>query len=1048
MNYRKINNIVGWITGLIALAVYLMTMERTVSFWDCGEFLSCAYKLEVGHSPGAPFFMMLQRLFGILSGDTTGAPSTDAAIFMNGMSAVMSAGTILFLFWTITHFAKKLISPKDEEPTGHQNLLIMASGLIGGLAYTFSDTFWFSAVEAEVYATSSFFTALVFWAILKWEHVANERGGDRWLIFIAYMTGISVGIHLLNLLTIPAIAMVYYYKRYEVTRRGSVMAFLIGCILLAFVQFGVIQYLPIFASKLDLLFVNNFGLPFDSGAITFIVLLVALLTWLLTFAKKKGWYLVHTGVLCICFIIIGFSSYLAPIIRSRADVPIDMTNPDNTLSLISYVQREQYGQQPLVFGKDFDSPVKREGGKAVFKNNGYNYIQTKKDGKDFYEVVGEKIDYEYDNLRFFPRMYDGNDPGHVAFYKSYTGLEEGESPTSAHNLSYFFRYQLGWMWWRYFMWNYAGRENDIEGQGDARNGHWISGIKPLDKMKVGDLDLAGNGVGNNPARNELYFLPFILGLLGIVYQFNRNKQDGIVTFMLFFFTGIAIAIYLNMPPLQPRERDYAFAGSMYAFAIWIGLGVLMVNQWFQKVVKGNPGSLLAILLCLIAVPTLMASEEWDDHDRSKKRLAHSTAYNALMSCDSNAILFTFGDNDTYPLWYMQEIEGVRNDVRIINLSLLGIDWYIDQLNHKINNADAIPMIWTKKDYSGDNHNYVQYNENSRIDKNKYYDLAEICKFLVADETKLMTQGGEMMNYLPVKNFSIKSMTKAQLVAAGMAKPSDTLYMDTDVKFTTPKDMLIKDDIAVLNIIAGIASEGWKRPIYFGGGLPGDNYAGLDNYLRLEGVVYRLMPYRLTDSITQSVAAIPGTKGTVDLDKTYDLFMNKYQWGNAHRNDVYFDEKNRLMFAAYRVNVSRVANQLSAAGRQQDAVRILDRIDSVLSQTAYPYNPYNLEMFDASAYFMSTAYYNAGAKEKGAKVASQFVENIEKDINWILSLPDASKEELTRDAQQDISLINEFARLAQSRGDSAFAKKMNDKTEVLVQKMSKELNMESMMGGQR
>ena len=1045
MNYRKINNIVGWITGLIALTVYLMTMERTVSFWDCGEFLSCAYKLEVGHSPGAPFFMMLQRLFAIVGGGTTGQPSAEVTLFMNAMSAVVSAGTILFLFWTITHFAKKLVAGKDDEPTGYQNLLIMGAGVVGGLAYTFSDTFWFSAVEAEVYATSSFFTALVFWAILKWEHVANERYGDRWLIFIAYMTGLSVGIHLLNLLTIPALAMVYYYKRYEVTTRGSIIAFLVGCILLAFVQFGIIQYLPIFASRLDLLFVNTFRLPFDSGAITFIVLLVGLLTWLLMYAKKRGWYLVHTGVLCTTFIIIGFSSYLAPIIRSRAEVPIDMTNPDNTLSLISYVQREQYGSQPLVFGRDFDSPVKREGGRPVFKDNGHYYMQTQKDGKDYYEVVGDKIEYEYDNLRFFPRVWDGNDGGHVSFYKSYLGLEEGESPTAGDNMKFFVGYQLGWMWWRYFMWNYAGRQNDIEGQGDPRFGHWISGIKFLDKGKVGDLDLAGRGISDNRARNELYFLPFILGLLGLVFQFNRDKRDGIVTFMLFFFTGIAIAIYLNMPPLQPRERDYAFAGATYAFAIWIGLGVLMVNQWFQKVVKGNAGGLLAIVLCLLAVPTLMAKEEWDDHDRSKKRLAHSTAYNALNSCAPNAILFTFGDNDTYPLWYAQEIEGIRTDVRIINLSLLGIDWYIDQLNRKINNADAIPMIWQRKDYAGDAHNYVQYNENSRIDQSKHYDLVEICKFLVADETKAITQGVEMINYLPAKNFSLKAPSKEELVKLGMVKAADTSVINTEIKFTAPKDMLIKDDIAVLNIIAGIASDGWKRPIYFGGGLPGDNYAGLDKYLRLEGVVYRLMPFQYVDSLTLASVNIPGTKGTVDLDKTYDLFMNKYQWGNSERDDVYFDEKNRLMFAAYRVNVSRVANQLSMAGRKADAVRILNKIDSVLSQSAYPYNPYTLEMFDASAYFMATAYYNAGDNAKAAKVASQFVENLEKDIAWILSLGDDGKEQLTRDAQQDVSLINEFSRLAASRGDTAFAKKMNDKTDMLIQKMSKELNMESMMG---
>lgn len=1045
MNYRKINNLFGWITGLIAAAVYLMTMERTVSFWDCGEFLSCAYKLEVGHSPGAPLFMMLQRFFGILAGGTTGQPLPEATVMMNAMSALMSAGTILFLFWTITYFAKKLLAKDTDAPSTYQTILIMGAGMIGGLAYTFSDTFWFSAVEAEVYATSSFFTALVFWAILKWEAIANERHADRWLVFIAYLTGLSVGIHLLNLLTIPAIAMVYYYKRYEATRKGAIIAFLLGCVILAFVQFGVLKYLPVFASSFDLFFVNSLSLPFDSGAITFIVLLVGLLTWLLIWTKKKGWYLVNTSVLCITFIIIGFSSYLAPIIRSRADTPIDMTNPDNTLSLISYLQREQYGSQPLLIGRDFTSDVKRENGVPVTKSNGFNYMKTTTpDGKDAYEKTGEKIDYEYEDNRLFPRIWDGNDPGHVAFYKSYLELADGEQPEAKHNLSYFFRYQIGWMWWRYFMWNYAGRENDIEGQGDPRNGHWISGIKFLDKGKVGDLDKAGNGVGNNLARNELYFLPFILGLLGLVYQFNRDKKDGIIAFMLFFFTGIAIALYLNMPPLQPRERDYAFAGSMYAFAIWIGLGVLMVNQWLQKVVKGNGGAIVAILLCFVAVPALMASEEWDDHDRSKKTLAHSSAYNALTSCAPNAILFTFGDNDTYPVWYLQEIEGIRTDVRIINLSLLGIDWYIDQLNYKINDADAVPMIWKKKDYSGENHNYIQYNEGSRIDQSKYYDLAEIVKFMVSDDTKVATRGGESMNYIPAKNFFVKTPSKDELVKMGLIKAEDTGRVNTDVKFTNAKTTLIKDDIAVLNIIAAIAEEGWKRPIYFGGGLPSDNYAGLDKYLRLEGMVYRLMPFQYTDSLTQMSANLPGTKGTVDIDKTYDLFMNKYKWGNAERNDVYYDEKNRLMFVAYRVNVARAANQLSAAGKFKEASAMLNKVHNSMSQSSYPYNPYTLEMFDASAYFMTTAAYNAKDNVLAAKIATIFADNVEKDCNWILTLSEGGKEQLTRDAQQNLSLINEFGRLAQAAGDKATYDLMTKKVDGLVNKMKGTLNLQ--MGG--
>ena len=1041
MNYRKVNNLVGWIIGVIASIVYLKTMEPTVSFWDCGEFLSCAYKLEVGHSPGAPFFMMLQRIFGLLAGGgaVTGVGSANAAIFINSFSALMSGMTILFLFWTITHLAKKLVAPGDDAPTSNQVMLIMGTGIIGGLAYTFSDTFWFSAVEAEVYATSSFFTALVFWAILKWENVANNKYADRWLIFIAYMIGLSVGVHLLNLLTIPAIAMVYYFKRYDATKMGTVIAFVAGCVLLAFVQFGVIQYLPIFASKLDLLFVNSFGLPFDIGALVGMLIVVGILIWLLFFAKRKGWYLVHTAVLCVMFIVIGFSSYLAPMIRSRADVAIDMTNPDNVLSLVSYVQREQYGAQPLLYGQDFDSKI------VDVDTKGYTYTKSKKNGKDYYEQTGKRLDYKFepDKMRFFPRIYENNEQGHVRFYRQYLGLGPDDRPTSADNMKYFFGYQMGWMWWRYFMWNYAGRQNDVEGQGDARNGNWVSGIKFLDKMHVGDMDVAGDGVGNNPARNELYFLPLILGILGLIYQFNRDKKDGIITFVLFFFTGIAIGIYLNMPPLQPRERDYAFAGSTYTFAIWIGLGVLMVNQWLQKVIKGNAGSIFTVLLCLVLVPALMAKVEWHDHDRSQKYLARTTAVNVLNSCAPNAVLFTFGDNDTYPVWYAQEVEGVRPDVRIINMSLLGIDWYIDQLNYKINKADALPMIWKKQDYQGDNHNYVFYYNNPQIPQGQYINLKDICSFMISNnqDNKLQTQGGAYENYMPTKSFFISTPSKEQMVKDGLISAADTGRISTEVKFTFPKAAAYKDDIAVLNIIAGMASDGWKRPIYFGGGLPGDNYVGLDEYLKLEGVVYRLMPYKYTDSVRQNRG---GEKGFVDIDKSYNLFMNVYQWGGSERNDVYFDEKNRLMFQAYRINSSlRLSDGLNALGRKEDAIKVLDKVDKSLSQAAYPYNPYTLEGFDASGYFYAMSYYNIGAKgiPGGSRVAHQLVKNLEGDINWILTLSDDKKEDLSQDAQKDLGMIHSMGVIAGQAGDSATAKEMDAKVKVLEQKMMAGLNIQ-------
>lgn len=1025
MNYRKVNNIVGWITFAIAAFVYLKTMEPTVSYWDCGEFISCGYKLEVGHSPGAPFFMMIQRMFGMLAGGNL----ANVAMMINAWSALASALTILFLFWTITHFAKRLIAPGDAEPDGRQLALIMGAGLVGGLAYTFSDTFWFSAVEGEVYATSSFFTAIVFWAMLKWEHMADHKHADRWLVLIAYLMGLSVGIHLLNLLAIPAIALIYYYKRYETTTRGAITAFVVGCIVLALIQFGVIQGVPWLAFKFDYLFVNSFGLPFDSGAVFFLLLFFAGLVWALLYARKKGNYLMHLSMLCLIFVVIGFLSYLVPVLRSRADVPIDMTNPDNANRFLSYVNREQFGSQPLLFGPDFDSPVES------VETKGYFYDKSKKNGKDYYEEVGKKMEYKFGRTRFFPRIWDNNDPNHVRFYRDYLGLAEGESPTSADNLSYFFGVQMNWMWFRYFMWNYAGRQNDFQGHspGEIKAGNWISGIKALDKAKVGDLDAMPDGYRNNKARNQLYFLPLILGLLGLVYQFNNNKKDGIITFMLFFFTGIAIGIYLNMPPIQPRERDYAFAGSTYAFAIWIGLGVLMVNEWFQKALKGATGAYAAIALCLLAVPTLMAKENWDDHDRSKKRVAWATAYNTLMSVAPNAVLFTFGDNDTYPLWYLQEVEHIRPDVRIVNTSLLGIDWYIDQLNYKINDADAVPMVWKKKDYVGDRKNYIRYFDNPQIPKDRFFNLAEICNFMVSDDqaNKLRTMGGDMENYLPARNFTVPGLTKEQLIASGMLGANDTLPVIPEFKFSFPKEIAYKDDIAVLQIVAAVANEGWKRPLYFGAGM-GDNYQGMNDYLRLEGSVYRLVPYKYAMPRQLN----PGEMGFVDPDKGYNLFTKVYKWGGAERTDVYFDEKNRQMLTAYRIDAARVADELTARGRTKEAVEVLDVVTKGITPQSYAY--------DVPSYYMVISYYRAGAKEKGRQLAMALSKNMEDDVKYILAFDNEDKRtSLARDIQNDLTIINILGNVANQSGDTITGKELTQKFETLAQVVSQKIDMRAL-----
>lgn len=1035
MNYRKVNNLVGWITGAIALVVYLMTMEPTASFWDCGEFLSCAYKLEVGHSPGAPFFMLLQRFFALFAGGTlSGGPSTNAAWFINALSATTSALGVLFLFWTITHFAKKLLVTKGTDPDNNQILLIMGAGVVGAMANTFTDTYWFSAVEAEVYATSSFFTAVTFWAILKWEDVADNKYADRWLVLIAYLIGLSVCVHLLNLLTIPALAMVYYYRRFTPSLKGSIIAFIAGCVVLAFVQFGVIQYIPKIASVFDRTFTNDFGMPFDTGSIIFLILFAALLVFALLFAKKKNMYILHTGVLCIIFIVIGYSSYFSAIIRSRADVAIDMTNPDNPMSFLDYVNREQFGQQPILFGPYFTSNY------TGLDTSKKMYAPMKINGKDVYAEVGKKIDpiYSGSESHFFPRIHDGNDQSHVNFYRNYLGLAEGEEPTARDNFSFFIGYQMNWMWFRFFMWNFAGRQNDVEGQGDPQRGNWISGITFIDKMRgLGDTDNMGSGYSDNGAHNKLYFLPLILGIMGMIYQFNRRRSDGVVVLTLFFFTGAAIGIYLNMNPLQPRERDYAFAGCTYTFTIWIGLGVLMLHQWLMKSLKNPMAVYASIGLSFLLVPTLMAKVEWNDHDRSRKTLANAVAYNTLSCCEKDAVLFTFGDNQTYPLWYIQEVEGFRKDVRIINTSLLGIDWYIDQLNYKINDADAVPMVWKKENYIGDRHNYIGYLDNPslRIPKDQFFNLTDICKFMISDDMEKKAQrGSEPVNYMPSKNFFVPSLSREELVKRGLAKAEDTARIIPDMKFTFPKNTAYKSDLAILNIIAAVANEGWKRPLYFDAGLRQGDYSGTGDYMHMEGLVYRLMPFKVIDSMKINSQVL----GSINTDKGYNLFMNTFRWGGAERNDVYFDEPNRHELVSYRMDGSFLANQLVVEGKKDKAIQVLDKVMTNITEHSYSY--------DYTGYFIASSYYRAGDIKKATALTDKIVRNAIDDVNWVASLSDEGKAAMGDDVRQQFQIMQSLGQIAYQSGDSSTAKRISDKMQAVAPKVKDLLQYRGGPGG--
>lgn len=1013
MNYNKINNIVGWIIGLIATTVYMMTKEATVSFWDCGEFISGAAKMEVVHSPGAPLFLMIGRFFVILFG------VKKAALAVNTLSALCSGMTILFLFWTITHFAKRILLNNSENIDQSNLIKIMGAGIVGALAYTFSDTFWFSAVEGEVYAMSSFLTALVFWAILKWEDKLTQDQdphADRWVVFIAFLMGLSIGVHLLNLLTIPAIVMVYYFKKYPVSRLGTIWAFLIGCVITGVVQYGVIQAVPILAKEMDILFVNNMGLPFSSGVFFTIILLGVLSYFILRYAKKNGKYFLHIGTLSFIFILIGYSTFFSTIIRSNADVPIDMTNPDNAITLIKYLQREQYGKVPLISGPDYCS--KPNG----MKDGHMEYWK----GATKYEELGEKKDeYTYDpsDTRLFPRIWDGNDPNHANYYRNYLNLTESDKPTSADNLKFFLGYQVNQMWWRYFCWNYIGRQNDFQNiQGEPQNGNWISGISFLDNKRVGDVNKMPEGFRNNRARNELYFLPFILGLIGLIFHFQQDKRNAFVVTLLFFFTGLAIVIYLNNTPLQPRERDYAYAGATYAFAIWIGLGVMMVSDWFKKLKLGTMSPALATIICLLAVPVLMAAKEWDDHDRSDKTLALASAKNYLNSCEPNAILFTEGDNDTYPLWYAQEVEGFRTDVRLINISLLGIDWYIDQLSYKVNNAPAVPLIWKSEQYRGEKRNYVQYVDNKNFPQDRAVNLTEILNFIGSDAggATLPTMDGSASNYFPTKNFFIP--VDKQLVAQNNVLPAgDTSAVVDIVQFTLPNNVAYKNDLAILNILAANA---WKRPIYFANSIDPDHYEGLQEYLQLEGLAYKLIPVRTPGSTVN-------TPIRVNTEKCMDLILNKFEFGNAEKQGIHYDQTNRRMLNTPRVLAVQLSDHLVRLGRKQDAIKVLDRVLKAISESSYPYM---ITQEDRTMILLGAASIKAGSTDMAKRITDKLLKFVKDDLNYINSLSSDIRKFKQDDIQFSLTALNFLANEAKTNGMSD----LGNSLEKEVQNMAKGL----------
>lgn len=1013
MSFKKINNITGWSVFAIALIVYLITMEPTVSFWDCGEFISCAYKLQVGHSPGAPLFMLLGRIFAIF------APAPQqVAMFVNALSAFASAFTILFLFWSITHFAKRVFFKNDEELSQGNLLAVIGAGVVGALAYTFSDTFWFSAVEGEVYATSSFFTALVFWAILKWEE-SNDVYADRWLILISYLIGLSIGVHLLSLLAIPTIALIYYFKRYKATLVGGLVAYFIGGVVLLLVQYGVIQYLPIFASKFELLFVNSLHMPFNSGAIFFLVLFGLIMAAVIWFARKNNKYLLHLSALSLVFMTIGYTCYVPTIIRANAGVSINMTNPDNVMSLIPYLQRTQYGTQPFLTGQYYSDKI------TDIKATDDIYLPVQEDGKDHYAVVGENVDYVYENKHFFPRIWSSNQESHVRFYQNWLGLSDGEEPTSGDNFRFFMGYQVNHMFWRYFMWNYTGRQNDYQGEGnEPQNGNWVSGINGIDKaMGRGDFSKMPDAYKNNKAHNTMYFLPFIVGIIGMVYQFRKNKLDAYVVLSLFFFTGIAVQLYINNTPLQPRERDYQYIAA-YAFAIWIGFGVLMLREWLGKAVKNQSASaVLATVIGLLCVPVLMAAQEWDDHDRSSKTLALDHARNMLATCDKNAILITNGDNETYPLWYIQEVEGFRTDVRIFNYNLLGTDWQNLQMFNKVNDAAAIPVIWNKDYVAGlGNENVYSILEDPRI-TGRTINFSEVMQFMMDPNSARMNSSGK--SFLPVRSIYIP-VNKSAVLSSGLVSAKDSnVSIPDSIVMNVKGNMLVRSDLSMMNIIAGIAKEGWKRSLYVCNGVIGTgSVTGLEKYLRKEGVLMKFVPSNI-------VSTVNGFVPVDNLDRSLDIFTKQYTFGKANTNKVYYDEPNRRTFWGYRNDAASLAIQLAISGRKADAVKVLDKSLEQISEASFPTE---INYFEQTAMMFTQAYFAADAPQKAEAVANKLIKFATDFSNYYLDLPESKQVVVTGNAFRNIEVVHNLIGMAQQAKQDGMAKKWNSQVEALTKRL--------------
>ena len=1089
--FRLVDNILGWVAFLIAAFVYCSTIEPTASFWDCPEFIVTGYKLEIGHPPGAPFFMLTANLFSQFVSD----PS-QVARMVNTMSALLSASCILFLFWSITHLVRKLILKDWSELSLQKLIAIEASGMVGALIYTFSDTFWFSAVEGEVYAYSSALTALVFWLILKWEDHADEPHADRWLILITYITGLSIGVHLLNLLCVPAIVLVYYYKRFpNADLKGSLIALGISLVVVAAILYGVVPGIITVGGWFELFFVNTLGMPFNTGEIIYIILLVAIVIWAIHETYKEHltrqniaflaavamlgipfysygikafiigiivlavlWFVLkirkgkellitarakNTMLLCMLMLMIGYSSYALIVIRSSANTPMDQNSPEDIFTLGSYLSREQYGERPLFYGQAYTSQVMFDRDGEFCKprvNDGAPIYQRKEkateDEKDSYFIVRHKTNYVYAQNMFFPRMYDS---GHAAAYNNWMegapswlpkGHDEpydrcGEQvlvhmPSQLQNIFFFLSYQCNFMYWRYFMWNFAGRQNDIQGHGELEHGNWITGIPFFDNARLGNQDKLPDELKYNKGHNVFYCLPLLLGLIGLFWQAYRGKrgiQQFWVVFFLFFMTGLAIVVYLNQTPMQPRERDYAYAGSFYAFAIWCGMGVAALYDLLKKRLKKVNGTAIAAAVgvaCMI-VPIQMASQTWDDHDRSGRYTCRDFGQNYLMSMqdEGNPIIFTNGDNDTFPLWYNQEVEGVRTDSRVCNLSYLQTDWYIDQMRRPAYDSPSVPITWPRLDYCSGTNEYVEVEPSAKADLLKFYrENPEQAKeqfgedpFELKNILQYWVRGKNTdLHFIPTDTVYV-TIDKEAVKKSGMMMAKDSIP-DKMVISLKGKNALYKGDLMMLEMIAQC---NWTRPIYVAITVGEENYMNLgDNFVQ-EGLASRITPFTTISN---------GAKN-FDTEKVYNNMMNRFKFGGLEKEGIYLDETVMRMCYTHRRLFGQLAMHLISENKNDKALKALAYAEKVIPSYNVPYN------YLSGGLDFAKAYATIGKKAEARKILDDVFNNALQYMNYYTSLDNYTMAGYQQDCMMQVYIMQHCVEVADTidtkYGDQMFKK---------------------------